>query len=136
MSAFVDTAVLMYAAGGEHPLRRPSQRVLERVEAGALDAVISVEVVQEIVHRYLAIRRPDLALTGSTAALDIFAPVLPVTHAVMRRVPALVTQYPKLGARDLIHVATCQHEGIDEIISPDRGFDAVAGLRRIDPVDR
>jgi hypothetical protein len=109
--------------------------VLERVEAGALDAVISVEVVQEIVHRYLAIRRPDLALTGSTAALDIFAPVLPVTHAVMRRVPALVTQYPKLGARDLIHVATCQHEGIDEIISPDRGFDAVAGLRRIDPAN-
>lgn len=133
MSTFVDTAVLMYAAGGEHRLRAPSQRVLQRIEAGVLDGVISVEVVQEIVHRYLAIRRPDLALTGSTAALDLFAPILPVTHAVMRRVPDLARAFPRLSARDLIHVAVCQHEGITEIISPDQGFDAVAGLRRIDP---
>lgn len=132
MTAFVDTAVLMYAAGGEHPLRAPSRRILERVEGGELDAVISVEVVQEIVHRYLAIRRPDLAVTGATAAMDLFAPVLPVTHAVMRRIPELARAYPRLAARDLIHVAVCQHEGITEIISPDRGFDAVAGLRRID----
>ena len=125
----------MYAAGGEHPLRAPSQRVLERVEDGELDAVISVEVVQEIVHRYLAIRRPDLAVTGATAAMDLFAPVLPLTHAVMRRLPALARDYPKLAARDLIHVAVCQHEGIAEIISPDRGFDTVAGLRRIDPAE-
>jgi hypothetical protein len=135
LTAFVDTAVLMYAAGGQHPLRAPSQRVLERVEAGQLDAVISVEVVQEIVHRYLAIRRPDLAVTGATAAMDLFAPVLPLTHSVMRRIPALARDYPMLAARDLVHVATCQHEGIAEIISPDRGFDAVAGLRRIDPAD-
>src|SRR5207342_834839 len=100
----------MYAAGGQHPLRAPCQRVLERVEAGELDAVISVEVVQEIVHRYLAIRRPDLAVTGATAAMDLFAPVLPLTHAVMRRIPALARGYPMLAARDLVHVATCQHE--------------------------
>jgi len=135
LTAFVDTAVLMYAAGGEHPLRAPFQRILERVEEGELDAVISVEVVQEVVHRYLAIRRPDLAVTGATAAMDLFAPVLPITHFVMRRVPDLARAYPRLASRDLIHVAVCQHEGIAEIISPDRGFDSVAGLRRIDPAD-
>jgi predicted nucleic acid-binding protein len=123
----------MYAAGGEHVLRAPCQRILKRVEVGELDAMISVEVVQEIVHRYLAIRRPDLAVTGATAAMDLFAPVLPVTHAVMRRLPDLARSYTKLAARDLIHVAVCQHEGIAEIISPDKGFDRVAGLRRIDP---
>jgi predicted nucleic acid-binding protein len=123
----------MYAAGREHPLRAPSQRILERVESGALDAVISAEVVQEIVHRYLAMRRPDLAVIAATAAMDLFAPVLPLTDAVMRRVPALARDYPKLASRDLIHVAVCQHEGIAEIISPDQGFDLVTGLRRIDP---
>jgi uncharacterized protein len=133
LTAFVDTAVLMYAAGGEHPLRAPCQRILKRVEVGELDAIISVEVVQELVHRYLAIRRLDLALTGATAAMDLFAPVLPVTHAVMRRVPDLARSYNRLASRDLVHVAVCQDEGIAEIISPDRGFDAVAGIRRIDP---
>lgn len=53
----------------------------------------------------------------------------------MRRVPDLVDRYPRLEARDIVHVATCLHEGITEIISPDRGFDAVDGLTRIDPTD-
>ena len=133
MTVFVDTAVLMYAAGTEHPLREPCRRVLERVAAGELDAVISVEVVQEIVHRYRAIGRGDLAAGVARDAMDLFAPVLPVTHAVVRRLAALLERYPALAARDLIHVATCEHEGIEAIVSPDRGFDAVAGLRRIDP---
>ncbi len=65
--------------------------------------------------------------------MDLFAPVLPITHALMRRLPTLVEEHPSLAARDLVHVATCQEEGIDEIVSPDRGFDTVRGIRRIDP---
>jgi len=67
--------------------------------------------------------------------LDLFAPVLPITHALMRRVPELALKYPSLQARDLTHVATCIHEGITEIISPDRAFDQVAELHRIDPAE-
>ena len=133
MTAFVDTAVLIYAVGAAHPLRESCQRVLAAVESGDIDAEISAEVVQELAHRYLAIGRHDAVPELVTRTLDLFAPVLPLTHAVMRRVPELARAYPKLAARDLIHVAVCQHEGIAEIISPDRGFDAVVGLRRIDP---
>ena len=65
--------------------------------------------------------------------MDFFAQVLPITHAVMRRVPDLALKYPSLDARDVVHLATCIHEGITEIISPDQGFDLVGELRRIDP---
>ncbi len=133
MTVFIDTAVLMYAAGDAHPLRAPSARILDDVAEGRLDAVTSVEVVQEIIHRFVALRRPEVGIDLAEHALDLFAPVLPVTHAVMRRVPALVGRYPRLDARDVVHVATCQHEGIPTIVSPDRGFDGVEGLRRIDP---
>lgn len=133
MTVFVDTAILMYASRAEHPLRAPSVEVLERIERGELDGVISVGVVQEIAHRFLSLRRPDLARDRAIDALDLFAPVLPITHTLMRRVPDLVAAYPGLPARDLVHVATCIHEGIGEIISPDRAFDAVAEVRRIDP---
>lgn len=133
MTAFVDTAVLMYAVGGDHLLREPCRAVLRKVGAGEIDATTSVEVVQEIYHRFRALGRTAQGTAIATDALDLFAPVLPVTHAVMRRVPDLVARYPALAARDIIHVATCMHEGITEIISPDRGFDAVEGLRRIDP---
>jgi uncharacterized protein len=125
----------MYAAGGPHPLKDPALTIIRLVREGDLDAVTSTEVVQEIVHRFLAVRRPEIATQLAIDVLDLFAPVLPITHALMRRVPELARKYPSLSARDLIHVATCIHEGITEVISPDRAFDQVAEVRRIDPTE-
>lgn len=137
MSLFVDTAVIMYAGGRDHPLRAPCQRLLRRVADGRLDAVTSVEVIQEILHRFTALRRPDVGSAMARDALDLFAPVLPVTHAVMRRMPDLVAHYPDLAARDLVHAATCLHEGVSEIVTPDEGFDRLSelGLQRRRPDD-
>ena len=98
------------------------------------EATTSVEVIQEILHRFVSIRDPKTGRDLAKRTMDTFAPVLPVTHALMRRVPDLAKRYPALAARDLVHVATCVHEGITEIISTDRGFDQVAELQRIDPV--
>jgi predicted nucleic acid-binding protein len=134
VTAFIDTAVIMYAAGADHPLREPSRRVLTRIGSGELDGVISSEVIQEILHRFISARRPTEGLVQAAEAMDFFAPVLPITHALMRRVPDLAAKYPTLDARDVVHVATCIHEGIPTIVSPDRAFDQVAEVRRIDPL--
>lgn len=133
MTLFVDSSVIMYAAGAESPMHEPCVRILDRVSSGRLDAVTSVEVIQEIVHRYLSLRRPDVARRIARQTMDMFAPVLPISHATVRRLPDLVARYPALQARDLVHVATCIHEGITEIVSADRGFDQVAEVQRIDP---
>lgn len=130
---FVDTNVLMYAAGGEHPLQRPCRLVVDAIGARSIEATTSVEVIQEILHRYLAIGRAAGGLALAEETLDLFAPVLPLTHALMRRVPDLARRYPGLAARDALHLATCIHEGIAEIVSTDRGFDAVSEVRRIPP---
>jgi len=123
----------MYAAGEDHPLREPCVRVIEEVRDGRIEATISAEVVQEILHRFVAIRRAELGVLLARDALDLFSPVLAITHAVMDRMPGLIGRYPALAARDLVHVATCLEYGIDEIVSPDRGFDAVGEIRRIAP---
>jgi len=133
VTAFIDTSVVMYAAGSDHPLRDPCRRIIDGIGDGSIDAVTSVEVIQEILHRFLAIGRYEQGATLAERTQDLMAPVLPITHALMRRVPPLADRYPSLAARDLVHVATCIHEGITEIISPDRGFDLVAEVRRIDP---
>lgn len=125
----------MYAGGSEHPLREPSRVLLREAAAERLDAVISAEVVQEIFHRFLAIGRARTGVEMASATLDLFAPVIPVTHSLMLRMPRLVEKYPDLAARDLVHVATCAEEGIGTIISPDRAFDRVEGLQRIAPDD-
>ena len=133
MTVFIDTAILMYAAGAQHPFRAPCRRIVEAVGRRSIDAVTSTEVIQELVQRYAAIGRRAEGAELATRSLDLFAPVLPITHALMRRVPDLVGRYPSLTARDAIHVATCLHEGIAEIVSADRAFDAVTEIRRIDP---
>jgi len=124
----------MYAAGVPHELREPSVRIVRLVRDGMLQAVISAEVIQEILHRFVAIRRPGVGARIARDALDLFAPVLPITHAVMDRMPELIARYPSLTARDLVHVATCLEDGIGAIVSPDRGLDAVREVRRI-PLD-
>ena len=133
MTLFLDTALFMYAGGREHPLRAPCRAILERVAAGSLDATTSTEVVQEILHRFVAVGRPEVGAAMALDVLDAFEPVLPVTHGVMRRMPDLLGRYPALSARDLVHVATCLEEGIEAIVSPDRGFDQVREIQRIDP---
>ncbi len=133
MTVFIDTAVVMYAAGTDHPLRSPCRAMVRAIGDGRPDAVTNSEVVQEILRRYSAIGRRQEGIALATATLDLFTPVLPVTHALVRRVPGLMERHPDLSARDAIHVATCLHEGIGEIVSPDRAFDGVPGLRRIDP---
>ena len=133
MTVFIDTAVLMYANGASHPLRVACRRILSGIGDGRIDAVTSVEVVQEILHRFTSIRSPEVGIRIARLTLDAFAPVLPITHATMRRSMDLVERYPTLSARDVIHVATCIQEGISEIVTPDRGFDQVVEIRRIDP---
>ena len=135
MTVFLDTAIFMYATGSEHPLQAPCKRILRSVADGRLDATTSAEVVQEILHRFVAIRRSEDGVAMARDVLRGFGPVLAVSHAIISRVPDLVERYPTLTARDLVHVATCHEEGIDRIVSPDTGFDVVADLRRVDPTE-
>jgi predicted nucleic acid-binding protein len=130
---FIDTAVFMYAAGSEHPLRDPCAEALRRVRARPMSAATSAEVIQEILHRFVLIRRPAIGVQMARAMLDAFGPILPVTHSVMTRVPALLERYPGLATRDLVHVATCLEERIDTIVTTDIALSQVAEVRCIHP---
>lgn len=135
MSVFFDTAVIMYAAGRSHSLQDPCRRLVEAVVDQRLDGVTSAEVIQEILHRFSTSDRRGIGAAMAEGALDVFAPILPITERIMREMPSLFRRYPALTARDLVHVATCHVHGIDVIISPDRGFDEIDGLSRIHPAD-
>ena len=61
MKVFIDSNIPMYVAGANHPHRAPAVRFLERVRRGEVEASTSTEVLQEILYRYSALRRLDLA---------------------------------------------------------------------------
>ncbi|MEQ1858146.1 MAG: type II toxin-antitoxin system VapC family toxin [Longimicrobiales bacterium] len=129
----VDSNVLMYAAGTEHPHKAPAARFLERVSAGGVEAVIDAEVLQEILHRYRALDRWNEGRRVYDLARAIFPLAIPVTAEVMDRARRLLDQHNGLGARDAVHAAVVETHALASLCSFDRDFDRIPGLRRIEP---
>lgn len=129
----IDSNVFMYAAGRQHPLKQRAATFLENVAQGSIDAVIDAEVLQEILHRYRALARWKEGRQVYDAARLLFPSVLPITDTILDRARLLLDDYSRLMARDALHAAVVLTHGADSICSFDRDFDAVRGLRRIEP---
>ncbi len=127
---FVDSNIPMYVAGREHPHRASSQRFLEAARAGELEICTSTEVLQEILYRYSALRRLDLAGGVYDLFVQLCPVVLPVTLADTDRARRIVTDVEGVSVRDAIHAAVMLNYDIDEIATFDAGFDAIPGIRR------
>jgi uncharacterized protein len=57
--------------------------------------------------------------------------VLPVEGTDVFAAKDLLYAHPRLSARDSLHVAVMRRHEIAEIVSFDRGFDAVSGITRM-----
>ncbi len=130
MRVFVDSNVPMYVAGRAHPLREPARRFLARVRAGEVEACTSTEVLQEILYRYVALRRLDLARDVYDLFVSLCPVVLPVTLADTDRAKDLLDG--RVGVRDAIHAAVMLNNDIKLIATFDSGFDDVDGIARVD----
>jgi predicted nucleic acid-binding protein len=128
---FVDSNVPMYVAGRDHPLREPSRRFLERARSGEIEICTSTEVLQEILYRYAALKRRDLAATVYDLFVQLCPVVFPVTLADTDRARTIITENDAVTVRDAIHVAVMVNNSVNEIATFDQGFDAFAGVTRI-----
>ena len=121
----------MYLVGAAHPNKDAARRLIEASIDGGERLVTDAEVFQEILHRYVAINRRD----AIGPAFDALSGLIDETHAIdvglVERARALVENHVGLSARDAIHVAVMQREGISTVMSFDRGLDRVPGIRRL-----
>ena len=131
---FVDANIPMYARGKEHPYRAPCRRALERIARGEVHCCSSAEVVQELFHRYLSLGRPQDAEFSAVHFMAIVPEILPVTKDTLLVALDLMAGSSSLPARDLLHLAVMRQNVISEILSVDRHFDGIAGIRRVDPL--
>ena len=126
----VDVNVPMYLVGADDDLKRRARAIAERAIEARERLVTDAEVFQEILHRYVAIRRPDAIEPCTSALLALVDEVFPIELEDVRRASSLVRASP-LAARDALHVAIMQRHGIDRIMSFDRAFDGIPGLTRL-----
>jgi len=121
----------MYLVGPPHPHKSDSQRRLERLLSERQRLVTDAEVLQEILHRYVAINRLDAIQPAFDALLNVVDEVLPVDLAVAERAKQIVLAYRRLSARDAVHLAVMEQHGIGQILSFDSGFDGFPGIARL-----
>jgi predicted nucleic acid-binding protein len=131
LKVFIDSNVPMYVAGRDHPLREPARRFLARVRDGEIEGCISTEVLQEILYRYVGLRRLDLAHEVYDLFVRICPIVFPVTLADTDRTRDLLHELPDLGVRDALHAAVMLNNDVGRIATFDRGFDQVRAIERL-----
>ncbi|MBM3778023.1 MAG: type II toxin-antitoxin system VapC family toxin [Acidimicrobiia bacterium] len=128
---FVDSNIPMYVAGRDHPLCDPSRRFLARARSGEVEICTSTEVLQEILYRYSALKRPDLADRVYDLFVQLCPTVLPVTLADTDRARTLLATVPGISVRDAIHAGVMLNHEIADIATFDEGFDRIDGVRRL-----
>lgn len=123
----VDSNVPMYLVGAAHPNKEAARILLERAITDGELLVTDAEVLQEILHRYVAINRRDAIEPATAALLGVVDEVFPVERTDVERARQIVLG-TRLSARDAVHLAIMQRRGIDRILTFDRAFDKIEGI--------
>ena len=128
---FVDSNVPMYLVGASHPHKTDSQRLLEKLIVSGQRLVTDAEVLQEILHRYVAIRRREAVQPAFDALLGVVDEVFPVEATDVQRAKDIVLGFDSLSSRDALHLAIMGRHGVDQILSFDTGFDDLPSVTRV-----
>ena len=127
----VDSNIPMYLVGASHPHKTDAQRLLEKLITDRQRLVTDAEVLQEILHRYVAIDRRDAIQPAFDALLGVVDEVLAVDLTVVQRAKQIVLGYRQLSARDAVHLSVMEQNGIERILSFDSGFDVFPRVTRL-----
>jgi len=128
---FLDSNVPMYLVGAPHPNKERARQMLERTLEAGDRLVTDAEVLQEILHRYVAIDRRDAIQPAFDAVLGIVDEVFPIEREDVERARGVVLGNLRLSSRDALHLATMERRGVSRIMSFDSGFDGFPGVARI-----
>ncbi len=127
----VDSNIPMYLVGNAHPNKDAARRALEEAVAAGESLCTDAEVLQEILHRYTAIRRPEEIDPAFDALLAIVDVVYPIERTDVERARRLLATTPTLSARDAVHVAVMQARDVGRILTFDAAFDGIPGIVRL-----
>ena len=127
---FIDTNVLMYAVGREHPLREEAREFFLSALESDETLVSSAEVLQELLHAYIPVGREGTLGAALALAQGRLAQVWPVEVDDVILARTLVDRHPGLGARDLLHLASCHRREVRRIKTFDRALASAFGGKR------
>ena len=128
----LDTTVLVYAVGEEHPLREPARRLIDAIGAGRVRASTSVEAIQELAHVRARRRGRADAVAVARAYAALLAPLLDVGSGDLDAGLRLFERHAELGSFDAVLAAVAIERDAEALVSADKAFASVRRLRFVE----
>jgi hypothetical protein len=129
----LDTAILVYAVGTDHPLRIPTRALIEFVRDGRVRATTTVAVIQEFARvRARRRSRADAAARATEYAVGLSALVQPEPEDLLEGFD-LFGGSESLGPFDAVLAATARRRGW-ALASADRSFGQVDSPVHLNPL--
>jgi hypothetical protein len=130
----LDTNVFIYAQGQPHRFRESCRMLVAQLEEDSSSYAIDTELLQEVLHVYSARGERSRALRTFDRLLLLFPNPIPVGRNEIVMARQILEAYPGLFARDAIHAAVVQSNGLEGIVTTDQAFQGIAGVTAFDPL--
>lgn len=122
----LDTTVLFYAVGTEHPLRESCRHLLG--SSARQELTTTAGVLQEFVHVRERRRPRSDAVELGRSYLTLLRPLLQVPEQAVDHALSLLEEHATLGAFDAVLAATAAHAECRAVVTADRAFARIGGL--------
>jgi uncharacterized protein len=129
----LDTTVLVYAVGEEHPLAESCRALIGEIGRGRVRATTTVEVLQEFAHVRARRRSHEDAAALTRSYAQLLAPLLTVGSDDLSAGLDLFVSNPDVGAFDAVLLATAARNGAAAVVSTDQAMVDATELRVLLP---
>ena len=129
----LDTTVLVYAVGTDHPLREPCRQLIRAIAGGTILATTTIEVIQEFTH--VRARRRDRKDAANLARdyIELLSPLLVVEETDLRDGLRLFEEGTGFGSFDAVLAAAARAAGAEALVSADTGFLGITAIKHVIP---
>ncbi|MGI8462394.1 MAG: type II toxin-antitoxin system VapC family toxin [Solirubrobacterales bacterium] len=129
----LDTTVLVYAKGQDHPFQGPCGALIEAIADGRIEATTSTEVIQEFVH--VRARRRDRrdAVSLGRGYAELLSPLISISAAQLSNGLAIFEREERPGPFDAVLAASAAAADATALVSADAGFGNVDVIRHVVP---
>lgn len=129
----IDTNILMYKSGDDHPLKEPCTRIISLISDGTLSAMTTPEVIQEFAHIYARRRGRDAAKQRAVEYAILLSPLRVSEPEHLEVGLGLWADNEQMGAFDAILAAVALDTKYATVVSADRAFATIPGITHVFP---
>ena len=131
----LDANIVIYSLGRDHPYREPCRAIINQLVDRPHGYAVDTEMLQEVLYVFSNRKDTETGVEAVGRLLDLFPDVIPVTGTIIGTASRLIRGPLKLSVRDAIHGAVVLEHHLEGIVSADKAFDHVPGVRRYDPTE-